>query len=73
MSYFWLEDEKGTKLDFIKMLNGTPNTYFLDEAKMVGVECVDDAEPEITRENEKIWKNIRNNDDIKEILQKLKI
>lgn len=73
MSYFWLEDENGTKLDFIKKLNGTPNAYFLDENKMVGVECVDEYEPETTKENEKIWKNISSTDDIKEILEKLKI
>jgi hypothetical protein len=69
ITYFWLETENGSKLDVIKLINNTKEKYFLTEEKLVGIECIDEWEPEVTAENIMLWKNIGSNQNIQETLK----
>ena len=68
ITYFWLETEDGSKLDVIKGIRNTKEKYFLTEEKLVGIECIDDWEPEVTRENDMLWKSIQSNQNIQATL-----
>jgi len=69
ITYFWLETENGSKLDVIKGIRNTKEKYFLTEEKLVGIECVDDLEPGVTKENDTLWENIQSNQNIQDILK----
>ena len=68
ITYFWLETESGSKLDVIKYINDTKEKYFLTEEKLVGIECIDDWEPEVTTENNILWRNIGSNQNVQDTL-----
>ena len=73
-TYFWLEDNYGTKLDILKIINNIEERYFLTEEKLAGIDCIDDLEPEITDEIDRLWMRVKNNkylNDVDDILKKL--
>lgn len=73
-TYFWLEDQAGTKLDILKILNNTQERYFLTEEKLAGIECIDDLEPDTTIEIDRLWMRVKNNKytaDVSDIMKKI--
>jgi len=68
ITYFWLENDMGAKVDVIKEIKNTRETYFLTEEALAGVDCIDTWEPEVTNENNDLWRTIQSNVNIQTTL-----